>query len=260
MQSNLITLAVISTMSVLVLGGLYLPNPSTRTAHGQSVILNNSIITSTVEDGKVFQPHSKPYNLTYGEWTARWWQWAYSIPREVNPAYDDTGKYCSENQRGPVWFLPGTYGKSVIRECTVPTGKAILFPVLNSECSFAEFPELKTVEKLRICAKTFQDQVTDLHASIDGQEIPSIELEKYRIQSPPFYFTLPENNILDLPTNTTTAAVSDGNWVFVKPLSPGKHEIGFRGDVNSTANNATAESFAFPSGWNYSTIYELVMK
>ena len=260
MQSNLITLAVISTMSVLVLGGLYLPNPSTQTAHGQSVILNNSTITSTVEDGKVFQPHSKPYNLTYGEWTARWWQWAYSIPRETNPAYDDTGKYCSENQLGPVWFFPGTYGKPVIRECTVPTGKAILFPVLNSECSFAEFPELKTVEDLRICATAFQDQVTQLHTSIDGRDIPQIELEKYRIESPLFYFTLPENNILDLPTNTTTAAVSDGNWVFVKPLSPGNHEISFRGDVNSTADNATAESFAFPSGWNYSTTYELVIK
>lgn len=249
-------------MSVLVLGGLHLPNPSTQLAHGQSVTLDNSTISSRVEEGKVFQPHSKPYNLTYGDWTARWWQWAYSMPRESNPAYDDTGQYCSENQRGPVWFFPGTYGKSVIRECTVPTGKAILFPILNSECSFAEFPELETVEDLRICAKTFQDQVTDLHASIDGQEISKIELEKYRIQSPPFYFTLPENYILDLPTNTTTGAISDGNWVFVKPLIPGRHEISFRGDVSNIINNATAtvESFAFPSGWNYSTTYELVIK
>ena len=54
--------------------------------------------------------------------------------------------------------------------------------------------------------------------------------------------------------------VSDGNWVFVKPLNPGTHEISFRGNVTSTGDNATAESFSFPSGWNYNTIYELVIE
>jgi hypothetical protein len=78
----------------------------------------------------------------------------------------------------------------------------------------------------------------------------NIELEKYRIQSPRFYFILPENNILDLPENTMTSAVSDGNWVFLKPLSLGRHEISFRGNINSsTTNHASTESFAFPSGW-----------
>ena len=114
----------------------------------------------------VFEANSTPFGLTYGEWTAKWWQWAYSIPKDTHPAYDDSGKYCTVNQNGPVWFFPGTYGKPVIRECTIPSGKAILFPILNSECSVAEFPNLKTI------------------------------LEEYRIQSLPFNFTLPENNIL----------------------------------------------------------------
>lgn len=164
-----------------------------------------------------------PFNITYGEWTAKWWKWAYSIPKAVNPAYVDTGRYCSENQRGPVWFFPRTYGKAVVRECTVPTGKAIFFPILNSEHSFAEFPQLKTVEELKTCAQGFQDQVTELHSSIDGQNISETELKMSRIQSPPFNFTLPENNILDLPEDTSTVAVSDGNWVLLKPLSPGIH-------------------------------------
>ena len=42
---------------------------------------------------------------------------------------------------------------------------------------------------------------------------------------------LPENNILGFPANTKTLAVSDGNWVFMKPLDRGYHEISFRGDV-----------------------------
>ena len=104
---------------------------------------------------------------------------------------------------------------------------------------------------------------TRLPTDIDGQEIPKIELEKYRVQSPPFNFTLPKNNILGLPANVTTVAISDGNWVFIKPLNPGNHEIEFRGDVTSIENSTAAtesESFAFPSGWNYSTTCGLLVK
>jgi hypothetical protein len=219
----------------------------------------------------VFEANSTPFGLTYGEWTAKWWQWAYAIPKGIHPAYDDSGKYCTVNQNGPVWFFPGTYGKPVIRECIIPSGKAILFPILNSECSFAEFPNLKTIQELRICAKAFQDQVTQLQAIVDGISVP--DLEKYRIQSLPFNFTLPENNILGLPANTSTqAAVADGNWVFLKPLSQGKHEISFKGDTvgsNASSNNnnniTTATSnnnsspFAFPTGWNFETTYHITV-
>ena len=50
----------------------------------------------------VFPADSKPYGLTYDEWTAKWWQWGYSIPKDINPAYDDTGKNCAQKQNGPV--------------------------------------------------------------------------------------------------------------------------------------------------------------
>ena len=48
----------------------------------------------------VFDKYSRPFGLTYGDWTAKWWQWAYSIPKDVHPAYDDTGKYCTVSQKG----------------------------------------------------------------------------------------------------------------------------------------------------------------
>lgn len=210
----------------------------------------------------VFSSDSKPYNLAYGEWTARWWQWGYSIPKNINPAYDNTGKNCAQGQSGSVWFLAGTYGHPVERVCTVPAGKAILFPILNSECSFAEFPKLKTLSELRMCAKTIQDQATTLMASVDG--VPILNLQKYRIQSPPFNFTLPHNNILGMPANTTTEAVADGNWVFLKPLSPGVHKIMFKGEVQQPKIKGTSivssSSFAFPSGWDFRAMYDLRVK
>ena len=90
-----------------------------------------------------------------------------------------------------------------------------MLTILNSECSFAEFPNLKTENQLRQCAKQMQDSVVSLQASINGTNISG--LEKFRIQSPLFNFTLLKNNILGLPPQTTSA-VSDGNWVFLSPL------------------------------------------
>jgi hypothetical protein len=74
------------------------PQSEAQTNNNISSNSNSSIAPTYLS---VFSTDSKPYNLTYGEWTARWWQWAYSIPKNINPSYDDTGKHCSEGQSGP---------------------------------------------------------------------------------------------------------------------------------------------------------------
>ena len=277
-KKNGFATAIMSCLSILVLSAIIVLTPSLSfqfqtnndggkysSGNGANDNANNSLPLA------IFRANSKPYGLTYGEWTAKWWQWGYSIPKDINPAYDDTGKNCAQKQNGPVWFLAGTYGHAVNRECNIPAGKAILFPILNSECSFAEFPNLKTLSELRLCAKTIQDQVSSLKASVDGIPMPS--LQEYRIQSPPFSFTLPQNNIVGLPANVTTEAIADGNWVFLKPLSPGSHKITFMGGIqqertnivaggssnNASNNSSSSSSFAFPTGWDFETTYDLTV-
>jgi hypothetical protein len=127
-----------------------------------------------------------------------------------------------------------------VRKCTLSNITSILFPILNSECSYAEFPYLKNETQLRDCAKAEQDKVNSLEASIDG--IKLVNLNQYRIQSPLFNFSLPEDNILRLKPQTTQA-VSDGNWIFLRPLSIGNHTISFRGDTADSPGNNT-DSFA----------------
>ena len=210
----------------------------------------------------VYDINSKPFNVSYADWTEKWWQWAYSLPQNMHPAYDNTGKFCKESQKEPVWFFPGTYQQSVIRYCEIPYGVGILFPILNSECSFAEYPQMKAKEELSNCAKKIQDTTIPEFATINHVEIPN--LENYRIQSNIFNFTLPENNILDLPPQTTQS-VSDGSWVFLKPLSLGNYELKFKGNIKTTTNNDTngsidKDEFAGPIGWNYTTTYILTIK
>jgi virginiamycin B lyase len=259
--------AIVLALLLLLLAAISLSYPiQAHTSNtSKSSISYHGNTSSSNRELQVFSADSKPYNLTYGEWTAKWWQWAYSISKNMNPAYDDSGKYCAQKQNTQVWFLAGTYGHNVYRVCDIPAGRAILLPILNSECSFAEFPKLRTLSELRICAKTIQDQVNTLTASVDG--VPISDLEKYRVQSPPFNFSLPPDNILGLTGNVTTLAVADGNWVFLKPLSPGNHKIIFKGGVEqqqqtkSEANyNNLSSSFAFPTGWDFETVYDITVK
>jgi hypothetical protein len=113
---------------------------------------NTTFVNNTNLDisNLVYDINSKPFNVSYADWTEQWWQWTYSIPWNKNPSYDDTGKYCSENQSGPVWFLTLAYEHPVTRTCDIPENTALLITLLNSECSYAEFPLLKTEEELRM--------------------------------------------------------------------------------------------------------------
>ena len=89
--------------------------------------LLKEIITNFDISTLVFELGSSPFNLTYADWTAKWWQWAYSIPQNIHPAYDDdTEKFCKEGSKEPVWFFPGTYKHSVVRYCEIPYGVGIL--------------------------------------------------------------------------------------------------------------------------------------
>jgi hypothetical protein len=193
---------------------------------------------SKAQDENLFTTDSSPFGISYADWTAKWWQWALSIPQDANPVGDPTGRYCGQNQEGPVWFLAGTFGGSAERTCTIPEGKAILFAPVNVECSYAEFPDLKSEADLRECAKSGQDLVTELDVTVDRLKVENLS----RVQSPLFNLTLPENNVFGLPA-TTTKAVSDGDWVFLKPLPPGNHTIHSKGVSVDFTTTGTAPAF-----------------
>jgi hypothetical protein len=192
----------------------------------------------------VYSTDSKPYGLTYVDWTAKWWQWVMPIPQSTNPITDQSGINCAVNQNDPhVFFLAGTTGGAAQRVCTIPVGKAILIAIFNGECSYAEYPKFKTESELRACAITGDNGAT-VQATVDGKNLQN--LNKYRVQSPLFNVTFADHNIFGAPGGMTQA-VSDGWWVFLQPLAPGKHEIHFSGVLvanpasatQSTANDVT---------------------
>ncbi|TVP40206.1 hypothetical protein [Candidatus Nitrosocosmicus arcticus] len=108
----------------------------------------------------MYDNKSQIFGKSYEDWTAKWWKWAYSIPVNENPAYDDCGINCNKSQVGPVWFFSGTFKYSATRSCLVPDNVGILFPILNSECSYIEYPAIKSMDGLTTCAKSIQNHVS----------------------------------------------------------------------------------------------------
>lgn len=182
--------------------------------------INSSAANSTL---MLFPVDTEYYNLTYAEWTAEWWKWFISIPAGDNPINDPSGERCALGQQGPVWFLVGSGGGKAERECTIPAGSAILIPAINVECSYAEDQSLRTDDDLRACATSDQDLVTETAATLNGSV-----LQVHRVQSPVFNLTFPVDNVFGLPVGPTKA-VSEGFWVFVKPLPPGQYLLHVQG-------------------------------
>lgn len=178
----------------------------------------------------VIPPQAKAHGMSYGEWSARWWQWALSLPKDQNPFYDVKGN-CSNGangQLGSVWFLTGVIAESgtADRNCTIPTGKALFFPIINTECSTLEPPPFHgdNEAELRACAKSFN--VGNVFAEIDGVAVQ--DLNRYLVESPLFTFTVPPNNVLGVDPGAGQS-VSNGYWLMLAPLSVGKHTIRFGG-------------------------------
>ena len=194
----------------------------------------------------VFSPTSSPYGVSYPEWTAKWWQWFISIPLDGNhPHQDAKGTNCERDQAGPVWFLPGSSTGSAERTCTIPQGKAILFPTINNECSTAEDNTLTSDSLLRDCAVPNADDFRGYEATIDG--VPVKEMDKYNVVSPPFNVTFPPQPVFTADVGPSQA-VSAGNWVFLGPLSAGSHDIQFKGesvDYTAPATNNFAQDVKY---------------
>lgn len=175
----------------------------------------------------LFRANERPFGLTWQEWTTSWWKWFLAIPKENSPANDITGDRCAICQNYPdVWFLAGTIGGRAERTIKIPSGKAVLFPVINVTTSDSENPALLHSENLEAdmisFVKSNTDDIVKKHASIDGEDIEISD--EFRVLTPPFYFFYPPNNIFGAQAGLSRGA-GDGYWIFMKPLQAGKHSI-----------------------------------
>jgi len=219
------------------------------------MIMLVSNVSARNDNPGVLPPQSHPYGLTYGEWSAKWWQFVFSIPAPHNPLlFDDQ---CAFGQTEPVWFLTGKFCTggtcettgflSATRHCTIPAHTALFFPIANNESDNLGIVPPLTLAQLREQVKANQDSVTSMTCEVDGVPIQGLSPAKtspYRVVSPVFDYTLPDNNLyqflglpellpdLDFGAQTVKGAVADGVFLMLAPLSVGQHVIHFTASFN----------------------------
>jgi hypothetical protein len=175
-------------------------------------------------DSIVAPPNSNAYGNKFSEWSAEWWQFVLSIPASGNPLLDPDGSQCVPGQRGPVWFLVGSFDGST-RTCSIPEGTALFFPVINVvDVNTTN----QTAKQLRAETAPCLDAVTSLSVVVDGVPVRNLA-KKFRVRSEVFAITLPADNLFGIDAGTYSPAIDDGFYVMVNPLSVGPHTLHFEG-------------------------------
>ena len=181
--------------------------------------LSKDIMQST--SISLFPIESRPYGLTYGEWSARWWQWLLSVPKSRSPAVDASGDNANVNQNDPNVFFLCQSVESIQegrpaqdRTVFVRAGRSVFMPIINWVSIMNV--DGQTDEELASVATKRMDVVSELEVIIDGVTIEE-GLKRYRTRSPFFDMMVPEDNIFQLPSGFRRL-VADGYWIFLKPI------------------------------------------
>jgi hypothetical protein len=166
----------------------------------------------------IVPPRDVVEGRSQAEWSQAYWRWVRSFGPGNDPADDKTGARCAERQQGPVWFLGGgTTSAPLVRECQVPTGRHLFFPVLVT------LAEAKDGNPARCPAlRTALDQMTrsaaDLRVEVDYHAVPHLPVWRQTTDC----FTIQS-------AEGERPAMSDGYWFMLRPLPPGDHVIEFGG-------------------------------
>jgi hypothetical protein len=202
--------------------------------------------TAGAQRGPVSVTPPGPLGTSYSEWAARWWQWALGQPANASPLTDTTGRFCARGQRGRMWFLAGTMGgPAVTRRCTIPRGKWLLFPIVNSFSGSipSDPPEQKTEAFQRGVVAGVRG-ATNLSVRLDGRRLR--RPRRYLEYSTVFRVSLPAGNLFGLDAScqpspepdagcVISPTVDAGFYVAVPPLAAGRHRLHFTGTIPPSA-------------------------
>lgn len=198
-------------------------------------------VNTGMAKGPILPASANYLGMSYGEWSALWWQWVFSQPAldvggtNTNPQFDSTGEFTLAGQEGnKVLFLPGAFGGPYTRNITIPTGYPLFFPVVNAWADvLGEDPVPDLAELYRRVESWTVGDPTALFLTLNGQSLAGPDdLAARRFQSPPFEYTIPYDNIFsywgyDFHDQSVYPVVSDGYWIMLKPLPPGTYTLRF---------------------------------
>jgi len=201
------------------------------------------------EDGEDLtdSPIVPPWEVSYEDLAADWWQWVGSMPAPGHPLFDETGEQCDAGQSGSVWYLCGVFNKSntAERDCTIPAGVSLFFPIVNSMWNNVGEDPLYTCDGLIDNVELATIYPHDIAAEIDGVPVEDIYL--YRTYPDECFDQSWVNGALfDLDPKDglggESMAAELGYFLMLKPLEPGDHELHFTGGFERTKEDHGVDS------------------
>ena len=190
---------------------------------------SNSISYAESVDHVIFPSNSTLHGIPYKEWAAKWWIWWTGIPNDMHPVqkYPDAER-CSVLQSGPVWYMPSAIsGQGLMNyQCNIPQGKDIMFDLSGTECENGGVEGSMTDEELKVCAFNIDTPLNNIEMSVDGTRINVTKLGA-PLKTDFFNVTYPENplTIWGPVKPGTYRALSEGYYLFLHDLPPGKHMV-----------------------------------
>jgi len=178
------------------------------------------------------------HGMTYAQWGAEWWKWAYGAPASTNPVLDTTGEFADVDQSGAVWFLAGSFGETLSRTVTIPADKFLFFPIVNS--AWVGPPTMKIG---RHHVESFVGDVLavgDYWCEIDGVAVP--DLASYWVTMAAgegYYIKLTDDNLFGVRAGRYGPTVDSGVYLMLRPLSPGEHTIHIRTEFGAESIDVT---------------------
>jgi hypothetical protein len=167
----------------------------------------------------IFGRTAKPYGVSYGVWTERYWNWVLGPSPAQSPLAHP--ERCANFMQGKVFFITnGFFGTTGHASCTVPAGTPLLISPGGGTCDTTTGPA--TAAELRACDEDYLTQFTAFDVTIDTVEVPLIE--RYRFETPAFKLVLKPDNLLGVRAGTYQA-VAISYTLLVRPLPKGVHTI-----------------------------------
>ncbi len=178
-------------------------------------------------------PDAVVAGLSQEDWSRAWWQWAGSFSPGESPVADRTGDLCGGKQKGPVWFLAGTYGtQRTIRTCKVPAGKYLFFPLIN----YVVMPRSNgatTCASVMLSAEKITNPPATLFLEVDGLVLKNLVTHR---QATKKCFDM---GALTAEKYRVFPSAANGYYAMLQPLAKGTHILNFGGVLPSMIQSVT---------------------
>lgn len=182
------------------------------------------------------------FGKTIEQWSAEWWKTMMAYDCTHNPFNQQTLSM-TVNQASPVVFLSGMTDGVAIRSIIVPRRNALFVPIINvlkehsSDDGVQNPAPDQTIEQfLKEEATNYINLASNMKVVLDGKPIRIGS--NNRVATNLFYFK-GNKDLSDCTEHIVTGqlqvAVSDGYWLFLQNLSPGRHTLHTHAEILATS-------------------------